>query len=135
MGGDGYEANNKCGKATSQSKCENNGCSWLVTEDPSDCELTTTSEPWMGEKQYEYPFNPYKASRKNSALSSAMAKKGTPSGRGDAVWRVELEQHRHHHTGDALSGVALERAAVDCCRRRCVANLSMLRGTQHQLRQ
>jgi len=75
--GDGYEANNKCGKATSQSKCENNGCSWLVTEDPSDCELTTTSEPWMGEKaEHQLPFNPYKASRKNSALSSAMAKKG-----------------------------------------------------------
>merc|ERR1711971_1284471 len=40
--GDSYKANGKCNKAMSQGMCEDNGCSWLETEDPSDCVITTT---------------------------------------------------------------------------------------------
>merc|ERR1719461_2173108 len=43
--GDSYKANSKCARATSQSKCEDMGCSFLVTDDPSDCEMTTTETP------------------------------------------------------------------------------------------
>jgi len=43
--GDSYKANGKCARATSQSKCEDMGCSFLVTDDYSDCEMTTTSTP------------------------------------------------------------------------------------------
>merc|ERR1719320_487678 len=75
-----YRNNERCLKLNTkgEQKCLDDGfCAWLVTDDPSDCEMTTTSEPWMGEKaEHQLPFNPYKASRKNSALSSAMAKKG-----------------------------------------------------------
>merc|ERR1712129_645271 len=42
---DSYKANDKCARATSQSKCESMGCSFLVTDDYSDCEMTTTSTP------------------------------------------------------------------------------------------
>merc|ERR1719464_898935 len=42
--GDSYKANDKCAKATAQDKCEDKGCSWLVTDDPDDCIITTTSE-------------------------------------------------------------------------------------------
>jgi len=54
--GDSYKANGKCGKATDRARCEDMGCSFLETEDPSDCEMTTThtptttSEPWLGAK-------------------------------------------------------------------------------------
>merc|ERR1719187_2883628 len=41
--GDSYKANDKCAKATAQDKCESKGCSWLVTEDPEDCVITTTT--------------------------------------------------------------------------------------------
>merc|ERR1719204_980482 len=40
--GDSYQSNDKCLKATSQDKCESKGCSWKVTDDPGDCEMTTT---------------------------------------------------------------------------------------------
>jgi len=40
--GDSYKANGKCLMAASQSKCEQKGCAWMETEDPTDCELTTT---------------------------------------------------------------------------------------------
>merc|ERR1719204_1744282 len=43
--GDSYKANGKCLAAVTQGKCENKGCSWLVTDDPSDCEMTTTETP------------------------------------------------------------------------------------------
>merc|ERR1712129_310110 len=42
---DSYKANDKCARATSQSKCQDMGCSFLITEDPSDCEMTTTESP------------------------------------------------------------------------------------------
>merc|ERR1719495_1677026 len=41
--GDSYKANGKCNKATHQGRCESNGCSWLVTYDARDCEMTTTT--------------------------------------------------------------------------------------------
>jgi len=40
--GDSYKSNTKCLKATDEKKCEKNGCSWRITDDPDDCELTTT---------------------------------------------------------------------------------------------
>merc|ERR1719319_386334 len=43
--GDSYKANDKCLRATSRDKCEDMGCSFLETEDPSDCEMTTTKSP------------------------------------------------------------------------------------------
>jgi len=48
--GDSYKENDKCAKAMAQSKCEDKGCSWLITEEPKDCEMTTTESAWMGEK-------------------------------------------------------------------------------------
>jgi hypothetical protein len=38
--GDAYKANCKCARATSQSKC-----SFLVTDEYTDCEMTTTETP------------------------------------------------------------------------------------------
>merc|ERR1719245_429497 len=32
--GDSYKSNDKCLKATEQSKCESKGCNWLFTDDP-----------------------------------------------------------------------------------------------------
>merc|ERR1719175_217581 len=49
--GDSYKANSKCARATSQSKCEDMGCSFLVTDDPSDCDMTTTSTPTTTQEQ------------------------------------------------------------------------------------
>merc|ERR1711972_170551 len=43
--GDSYKANDKCGKATDRARCEDMGCEFLVTDDPKDCEMTTTSTP------------------------------------------------------------------------------------------
>ena len=43
--GDSYKANGKCARATSPDKCDEMGCSFLVTEDPTDCEMTTTKTP------------------------------------------------------------------------------------------
>merc|ERR1719187_937160 len=43
--GDSYKANDRCAKATTQSRCQDMGCSFLVTDDPSDCEMTTTDTP------------------------------------------------------------------------------------------
>merc|ERR1719464_1582842 len=43
--GDSYKANDKCAKATEQGKCEDKGCSWLETDDPDDCVITTTETP------------------------------------------------------------------------------------------
>merc|ERR1719148_145927 len=51
--GDSYKANDKCAKAMAQSKCEEKGCSWLITDEPKDCEMTTTESAWMGEKSDE----------------------------------------------------------------------------------
>jgi len=42
---DSYKANDKCGRATDRARCEDMGCSFLVTDDPKDCEMTTTSTP------------------------------------------------------------------------------------------
>merc|ERR1719463_49939 len=41
--GSSYKANDKCLRATSEDKCELQGCEWLVTEDPEDCVVTTTT--------------------------------------------------------------------------------------------
>ena len=43
--GDSYKANGKCARPTTQSKCEDMGCSFLITDDYSDCEMTTTETP------------------------------------------------------------------------------------------
>merc|ERR1719385_643584 len=43
--GDSYKANEKCAKATTRDRCENMGCEFLVTDDPTDCEVTTTETP------------------------------------------------------------------------------------------
>jgi len=48
--GDSYKANDKCGKATDRARCEDMGCSFLVTDDPKDCEMTTTSTPTTTEE-------------------------------------------------------------------------------------
>merc|ERR1740131_165532 len=42
---DSYKANDKCGRATDRARCEDMGCEFLVTDDPSDCEQTTTETP------------------------------------------------------------------------------------------
>merc|ERR1712087_323828 len=43
--GDSYKANEKCARATDRARCEDMGCEFLVTDDPSDCEVTTTETP------------------------------------------------------------------------------------------
>merc|ERR1719381_123446 len=43
--GDSYKANDRCGKATTKSRCEDMGCSFLITDDPEDCVMTTTETP------------------------------------------------------------------------------------------
>merc|ERR1719443_1796280 len=43
--GDSYKANDRCGKATDRSRCEDMGCEFLVTDDPDDCIMTTTETP------------------------------------------------------------------------------------------
>merc|ERR1719208_622092 len=43
--GESYKANDRCGKATTKSRCEDMGCSFLVTDDPDDCVMTTTETP------------------------------------------------------------------------------------------
>merc|ERR1719481_1386720 len=48
--GDSYKANSKCARATSQSKCEDMGCSFLVTDDYTDCDMTTTETPTTTEE-------------------------------------------------------------------------------------
>jgi len=40
---DTYKSNDKCMRATVEDKCEDQGCLWITTRDPSDCELTTTT--------------------------------------------------------------------------------------------
>jgi len=37
-----YKANGKCAMALTEGKCADKGCSWLITEDITDCEITTT---------------------------------------------------------------------------------------------
>merc|ERR1711972_1057662 len=49
--GDSYKANDKCSRATDRARCESMGCEFLVTDDPKDCELTTTSTPTTTEEQ------------------------------------------------------------------------------------
>jgi len=41
--GDSYKANAKCMMAMEQGECESKGCEWLITDDPEDCRVTTTS--------------------------------------------------------------------------------------------
>jgi len=42
--GDSYKANDKCRKMDDdQARCEKQGCNFLVTDDPDDCDVTTTS--------------------------------------------------------------------------------------------
>merc|ERR1719361_2331868 len=48
--GDSYKANAKCLRATDRSRCEDMGCSFLETDDPTDCELTTTKTPTTTEE-------------------------------------------------------------------------------------
>merc|ERR1719242_1402195 len=43
--GDSYKANGKCQMAFEQDKCEDKGCNWLETDDPTDCIITTTTTP------------------------------------------------------------------------------------------
>merc|ERR1719495_1730216 len=69
--GDSYKANDKCSRATERTRCEDMGCSFLVTDDPDDCIMTTTtttSEPWLEAKDegYALPFNPYKQAKKSA---------------------------------------------------------------------
>merc|ERR1719347_2022097 len=47
---DSYKANDKCGRATDRARCESMGCSFLVTDDPKDCEMTTTESPTTTEE-------------------------------------------------------------------------------------
>merc|ERR1719443_1018573 len=48
--GDSYKANDRCAKATDRARCEDMGCSFLETDDPSDCEMTTTETPTTTEE-------------------------------------------------------------------------------------
>merc|ERR1719242_418122 len=48
--GDSYKANPKCARAMSSDKCADQGCNWMETEDPEDCELTTTKTPTTTEE-------------------------------------------------------------------------------------
>merc|ERR1719232_38816 len=41
--GDSYKANAKCMRASERGKCEDKGCEWLITDDPEDCIITTTT--------------------------------------------------------------------------------------------
>merc|ERR1712087_134247 len=42
--GDSYKSNDKCRKMDGdRTRCEKQGCSFLVTDDPDDCDVTTTS--------------------------------------------------------------------------------------------
>merc|ERR1712060_828629 len=63
-----FKANEKCVGLEDQNSCERKSCSWLITDEPEDCVVTTTtSEPWLGakgESQYTLPVNPYARSSK-----------------------------------------------------------------------
>merc|ERR1719295_286906 len=48
--GDSYKANDKCSRATDRARCEDMGCEFLVTDDYTDCEMTTTSTPTTTEE-------------------------------------------------------------------------------------
>merc|ERR1719232_2330843 len=39
---DSYKGNDRCSGATDQDRCEDMGCTFLVTDDPEDCKFTTT---------------------------------------------------------------------------------------------
>merc|ERR1719197_355780 len=44
--GDSYKSNDKCRKLDDdQARCEKQGCTFLETEDPTDCDITTTESP------------------------------------------------------------------------------------------
>jgi len=65
---DSYKANDKCARATDRARCESMDCSFLVTDDSHDCEMTTTtSEPWLGAKHEAMLFG-----EQGAALREAM---------------------------------------------------------------
>jgi len=43
--GTSYKQNGKCAMAMEAGKCEDKGCTWLITDEPEDCEMTTTKTP------------------------------------------------------------------------------------------
>jgi len=43
--GGSYKANEKCSMAMTADKCESKDCTWLETDDPTDCIMTTTETP------------------------------------------------------------------------------------------
>merc|ERR1719471_1820035 len=47
---DSYKANDKCGRATDRARCESMGCSFLVTDDPDDCIMSTETPPTTTEE-------------------------------------------------------------------------------------
>ena len=47
---DSYKGNDRCSGATTQSRCEDMGCAFMVTDDYSDCVFTTTESPTTTEE-------------------------------------------------------------------------------------
>ena len=43
--GDRYKANDKGSRATDRARCDDMGCEFMVSDDPDDCTMTTTSTP------------------------------------------------------------------------------------------
>jgi len=65
---DSYKGNDKCAAMSDdQERCEKQGCTFLVTDDPDDCVFTTTETPWLGEKDEAVLFG-----EQGTTLSEAM---------------------------------------------------------------
>merc|ERR1719232_1422947 len=47
---DSYKGNDRCSGATDKDRCEDMGCTFLETDDPNDCVMTTTTEPTTTEE-------------------------------------------------------------------------------------
>ena len=48
--GDCYKANDKGSRTTDRAHCEDMGCEFLISDDPDDCTMATTSTPSTTEK-------------------------------------------------------------------------------------
>ena len=65
--GTSFGSHEKCMDSEDKQHCERmNNCYWVSTDDESECEMTTTEEPWMGAKTERRFKGSRKARNKNS---------------------------------------------------------------------
>jgi hypothetical protein len=69
--GSSYKAQAKCFGLEDEKACVRKDCEWLLTEDPTDCVITTTSttsEPWLGAQAEAKVSSRRKGRRQESML-------------------------------------------------------------------